>query len=85
VPLDLGVLISLPLYGIALRERLRSRPVRIVFDWLCEIFSEKNHWFRREFKPEDLPPTSDALRLLSTSHCAGAGCADATRLFLQIC
>jgi hypothetical protein len=66
VPLDLGVLISLPLYGIALRERLRSRPVRILFDWLCEIFSEKNHWFRREFKPDDLPPTSDALRLLST-------------------
>jgi hypothetical protein len=65
VPLDLGVLISLPLYGIALRERLRSRPVRILFGF-ARIFSEKNHRFRREFKPDDLPPTSDALRLLST-------------------
>ncbi len=66
VPLDLDVLISIPLFGIALRERLRSRPVRIVFDWLCDIFSEKNHWFRRDFKPGDLAPAYDALRLLLT-------------------
>jgi DNA-binding transcriptional LysR family regulator len=66
VPLDVGVVISVPLYGVALRERLRSRPVRIVFDWLCEIFSEKNHWFRREFKPDDIPPTTGALRFLPT-------------------
>jgi DNA-binding transcriptional LysR family regulator len=64
VPLDLGVRISVPLYGIALRERLRSRPVRIVFDWFCEIFSERNEWFRREFKPEEMPITFDALKRL---------------------
>jgi DNA-binding transcriptional LysR family regulator len=62
VPLDLGILISVPLYGIALRERLRSPPVRIVFEWLCEIFSERNEWFRREFKPEEMPSTFDALK-----------------------
>ena len=62
VPIDLGILISMPLYGIALRERLRSPPVRIVFDWLCEIFSERNAWFRREFKPEEMPSTFDALK-----------------------
>jgi len=62
VPLDLGVLISVPLYGVALRERLRSRPVKIVFDWLCEIFSERNEWFRREFKPEELPSSFEALK-----------------------
>src|SRR5947209_10272808 len=55
VQLDLGVLISMPLYGIALRERLRSRQVRIVFDCLCELFSERNEWFPREFKPEEMP------------------------------
>jgi DNA-binding transcriptional LysR family regulator len=59
---DLGVLISLPLYGIALRERLRSRPVRTVFDWLCEIFSERNEWFRREFKPEEMPSSFETLK-----------------------
>jgi hypothetical protein len=64
VPLELGVTISLPLYGIALRERLRSRPVRIVFEWLCEIFSARNAWFRREFKPEEMPATFDALKRL---------------------
>jgi DNA-binding transcriptional LysR family regulator len=62
VPLDLGVLISVPLYGIALRERLRSPPVRIVFEWLCDIFSEKNEWFRRDFKPEEMPSSLDALK-----------------------
>jgi DNA-binding transcriptional LysR family regulator len=65
VPLDLDVLISLPLYAIALRERLESRPVKLVFDWLCEIFSETNRWFRHEFKLEDLPPTREALNKLS--------------------
>jgi DNA-binding transcriptional LysR family regulator len=65
VPLDLGVRISLPLYAIALRERLESRPVKLVFDWLCEIFSEKNRWFRHDFKLDDLPPTREALDKLS--------------------
>jgi DNA-binding transcriptional LysR family regulator len=61
VLLDLGVLISLPLYGIALRDRLRSRPVRIVFDWLCETFGETSAWFPREFKPEKTPSTCEGL------------------------
>ncbi len=55
VPLDLGVLISMPLYGIALQERLRSRPVQVVFEWLCELFSERNEWFPREFRAEKAP------------------------------
>jgi DNA-binding transcriptional LysR family regulator len=57
VPLDLDVLVSLPLYAIALSERLSSRPVRLVFDWLCEIFSENNRWFKRSFTLDDLLPT----------------------------
>jgi hypothetical protein len=65
IPLDLGVLTSVPVYGIALRERLRSRPVRIAFDWFCEIFSERNEWFSREFKPEEMPSTFEALNRIS--------------------
>jgi DNA-binding transcriptional LysR family regulator len=64
IQLDLGILISMPLYGIALRERLRSRPVRIGFEWLCEIFGEKNEWFPREFKPEEMPSSFEALNRL---------------------
>jgi hypothetical protein len=65
IPLDLGVLTSVPVYGIALQERLRSRPVRIAFDWFCEIFSERNEWFSREFKPEEMPSTFEALNRIS--------------------
>ena len=50
VPLELDVRISIPLYAVALTERLNARPVRAVFDWLCEIFSEKNPWFREGFR-----------------------------------
>jgi DNA-binding transcriptional LysR family regulator len=64
VPLDLDVVISLPLYIIALEQRLRSRPVKLVFDWVCEVFSEKNPWFPHEFKVQDAPPALDALKLL---------------------
>lgn len=45
VPLDLDVNISVPLYAIALTERLNSRPVRLVFDWLSEMFGPANPWF----------------------------------------
>jgi DNA-binding transcriptional LysR family regulator len=61
---DLGVSISVPLYGIALRERLRSPPVRVAFEWLCDIFSERNEWFRREFKTEEAATSFDALKRL---------------------
>jgi DNA-binding transcriptional LysR family regulator len=63
VPLDLDVLISLPLYAIGLSERLDSRPVRLVFDWLCEIFGENNRWFKRTFTLDDTLPTFAASKL----------------------
>jgi DNA-binding transcriptional LysR family regulator len=63
VPLDLDVLISLPLYAIALSERLDSRSVRLVFDWLCEIFGENNRWFKRTFTLDDTLPTFAASKL----------------------
>ncbi len=64
VPLDLGFTTVLPLYGLALAERLNSRPVKIIYDWLCDVFGEANPWLRNEIRLSDIPPTFEALRLL---------------------
>ena len=45
VPLEIGVHIRLPLYLHADSERLNSKPVRAVYDWLAELFSIRNPWF----------------------------------------
>ena len=50
VPLDLDVRISLPLYAVALTERLQAKPVRVVFDFLCDVFGPKVHWFTKEMR-----------------------------------
>lgn len=47
-PLDLGVHIRLPIYALALADRLNSKPVRLVFDMIQEIFSTENPWFSEE-------------------------------------
>jgi DNA-binding transcriptional LysR family regulator len=60
VPLELGVRISVPLYLIALAERLNARPVRLVFDWLSEVFGSGNPWFNDEFKLNNPPSEYDA-------------------------
>jgi len=64
VPLELGLRISVPLYVIALSERLNSRPVRLAFDWLTDLFG-KNPWFADDFKLNIPPNDYDAgFRLL---------------------
>jgi DNA-binding transcriptional LysR family regulator len=60
VPLEIGLRISVPLYLIALTERLNARPVRLVFDWLSEVFSSDNPWFGDEFKLSNPPSEYDA-------------------------
>jgi DNA-binding transcriptional LysR family regulator len=60
VPLEIGLRISVPLYLIALTERLNARPVRLVFDWLGEIFGPNNPWFSDDFKLENAPSQYDA-------------------------
>lgn len=59
VPLEIGLRISLPLYLIALTERLNARPVRLVFDWLSDIFGSNNPWFSDEFKLNNPPSEYD--------------------------
>jgi DNA-binding transcriptional LysR family regulator len=60
VPLDLDLRISVPLYLIALAECLNARPVRLVFDWLGEVFGSENPWFSDEFKLSNPPSEYDA-------------------------
>ena len=48
LPIGMGIHVELPIYIHAQTERLRSRPVRIVFDWLAELFSAERPVFRPE-------------------------------------
>ena len=60
VPLQIDVRISVPLFLLALTERLKARPVRLVFDWLTDIFGQNNPWFSDEFKLNNPPSQYDA-------------------------
>jgi DNA-binding transcriptional LysR family regulator len=46
LPLELGLDFPIRIYITALTERLNSRPVRIVFDWMCELFGPANPWLQ---------------------------------------
>jgi len=48
LPVGLGIYVRLPIYIHALSERLKSRPVRIVFDWLADVFSADKPMFGPE-------------------------------------
>ncbi|WP_210482867.1 LysR family transcriptional regulator [Microvirga antarctica] len=60
VPLELDVRISVPLYALALSERLNSRPVGLVFEWLCELFGPGNPWFGPDPRLKHAPSRFDA-------------------------
>jgi hypothetical protein len=59
VPLEIDLRVSVPLYLIALTDRLNVRSVRLVFDWLSEVFGN-NPWFADEFKLDNPPGVYDA-------------------------
>jgi hypothetical protein len=59
VPLEIVRPISVPLYAMAMTDRLQSKPVKLVFDWLCWLFGEANPWFRREFRIDNAPSEFD--------------------------
>jgi DNA-binding transcriptional LysR family regulator len=50
VPLDLNCHITLPLHVIALTERLQSKPVRIVYDFVLAALSEAKLWLDPKIK-----------------------------------
>lgn len=60
IPLEIGVRISVPLFLLALTERLNARPVRLVFDWLGDLFGPSNPWFSDEFQLSNPPSPYDA-------------------------
>lgn len=57
VALDLNVRVNVPMYLWALNERLSSRPVRLMHDWLQSIFGRENPWFATEIDVHNLPRT----------------------------
>jgi DNA-binding transcriptional LysR family regulator len=57
LPVGLGIHVRLPIYIHALSERLKSRPVRIVFDWLADVFSADKPMLRPDLNLD--PPGVD--------------------------
>lgn len=64
VSLDLGVHAPVQMYAVALTERLASRPVSLVFDWLCATFGPATRWFKPKLALDELPETLPALDLM---------------------
>jgi DNA-binding transcriptional LysR family regulator len=60
VPLECDLRIPVPIYLIALTDRLHARPVRLVFDLLSEVFGPNNPWFSDEFRLNNPPSIYDA-------------------------
>jgi DNA-binding transcriptional LysR family regulator len=60
MPVEIDLRVSVPLFLLALTERLNARPVRLVFDWLGEVFGSDNPWFSHEFKLNNPPSEHDA-------------------------
>lgn len=50
IPVGMGIHVKLPIYIHAQKERLKSRPVKIVYDWLAEVFRAENPLFAPELK-----------------------------------
>jgi DNA-binding transcriptional LysR family regulator len=62
----LGVHVSVPLFLLGLTGRFETRPVRIVSDWLAEIFGPHNPWFAEELNltPDKPTPFLPVMRAL---------------------
>jgi DNA-binding transcriptional LysR family regulator len=74
VPLEIGVHVRLPLYLHADSERLNSKPVRVVYDWLTELFSTSNPWFGPELSLGTFPTISGTLsKFYSGTPFSGTG------------
>ena len=60
VPVEMGIHVKLPIYIHSETERLKSRPVRIMFEWLADVFSTEKPMFAPELNldvsPRDAVP-----------------------------
>lgn len=54
-PFDLGVHVRSPIYLVALTERLETKPVRAVYEWLSELLGAENPWFGPDLRLEPAP------------------------------
>lgn len=43
-PVDIGVHIEMPIYGVAFADTLNEAPNKIVFRYLCDIYDTSNPW-----------------------------------------
>jgi hypothetical protein len=59
LPLDLGVHVALRMYASVFSARLESRPVRLVFDWICKVFGQANSWFADDLVLTPRPSVAD--------------------------
>lgn len=71
LPMELGVHIRLPIYLLAPSERLSAKPVRLVFDWLSEVYSPAVAWFSPDLRVNLLPREELVLPVLQTSYAPG--------------
>lgn len=55
IPLDIDVHIPLPIFILAMGERLQAKPIKLVYDWLCEIFSPNTPWFSPTLNLANIP------------------------------
>ena len=53
--LDLGVHVRVPMYALALKERLDSMAVATVYDWMIELFGSHNPWFGPSLEVKHFP------------------------------
>jgi DNA-binding transcriptional LysR family regulator len=68
IPLELGCAIPIPLFLTALTERLQSKPVRVVFDFVLSLLSASNPWFAKKMTLDtsrDSPFNEGYLRLFN--------------------
>lgn len=64
-PLHLGLYIATPLFIVCLKEALNNPSVRIVRNWLKDLFSKKNPWFRDKLElSAGATPYDDGLRAI---------------------
>ncbi len=57
VYIDLGIHVKLPIFIYADTESLNVRVMRVVFNWLTEVFSQNNPWFAEDLNLTAFPQT----------------------------